>query len=76
MSSEEHVPFTSRLLIGINETHTKKVENFVVATKLSPMMWTHPKIRNTNFQTKKGTLMKNVSKPSFENVEWTIAITC
>jgi hypothetical protein len=39
-------------------------------------MWTYPKNHNTNFQTKKGTLMKNVPKPSFENVEWTIAITC
>jgi len=40
------------------------------------MMWTHPGTRTTNFQTNKETPMKNVPKPSLEEVEWTIAIAC
>ncbi len=47
-------------------------KKFVIATKPTPMMWTHPKTCNTNFQTP----MKNVPKPSLEEVEQTIAIVC
>jgi len=39
-------------------------------------MWTHARTCNTSFQTKKGTPIKNVPKPSLGKVEWTIAIIC
>src|SRR6478672_8914844 len=71
--SEERIPFTSGILIGIGETRTERIEALLAIRELHERHRHIQEVIVQNFRAKPGTLMADREEPSLEELLWTAA---
>tara|TARA_A100001011_G_scaffold382740_1_gene452982 strand:+ start:4152 stop:6638 length:2487 start_codon:yes stop_codon:yes gene_type:complete len=72
LAGEEHVPFTTGILIGIGETRQERVESLLAIRGVDKGQVQEIIIQN--FRAKPGTLMADAPEPNIKELLWTIAI--
>ncbi len=75
LAGEQHVPFTSGILIGIGETREERVEALLALRDLHAEYGHIQEIIIQNFRAKPGTKMVNAPEPDLDELLWTIAVT-
>ncbi len=74
MAGEQHVPFTTGILIGIGETRRERIEALFALRELHETYGHIQEIIIQNFRPKPGTRMANALPPSVDEHLWTIAV--
>jgi FO synthase len=74
MAGEQHVPFTTGILIGIGETRRERIEALFALRELHETYGHIQEIIIQNFRPKPGTRMANAPAPSVDEHLWTIAV--
>jgi len=72
-AGEQHVAFTSGLLIGIGETREERIESLLALRDVHDAHGHLQEIIIQNFRAKPGTLMADAPEPLLEEHLWTIA---
>ncbi|MFN3658034.1 MAG: 5-amino-6-(D-ribitylamino)uracil--L-tyrosine 4-hydroxyphenyl transferase CofH [Pseudolabrys sp.] len=72
-AGEQHVPFTTGILIGIGETRRERIEALLALRELHEAYGHIQEIIVQNFRPKPGTRMADAPPPSLEEHLWTIA---
>jgi FO synthase len=73
-AGEQHVPFTSGILIGIGETREERIDALLALRELNDAYGHIQEIIIQNFRPKPGTRMADAPAPSLDEHLWTIAI--
>ena len=73
-AGEQHVPFTSGILIGIGETRQERIDSLLALRDLHGAHGHIQEIIIQNFRPKAGTRMADAPAPSLDELLWTIAI--
>src|SRR2546425_3264392 len=73
-AGEQHVPFTSGILIGIGETREERIDSLLALHALNDAYGHIQEIIIQNFRPKAATRMAHSPAPSLEDHLWTIAI--
>jgi FO synthase len=73
-AGEQHVPFTTGILIGIGETRRERIDALLALRDLHEMHGHIQEIIIQNFRPKPGTRMAEAAAPSLEEHLWTIAV--
>jgi FO synthase len=74
MAGEQHVPFTTGILIGIGETRRERIEALFALRELHETYGHIQEIIIQNFRPKRGTRMADAPAPSVDEHLWTIAV--
>ena len=74
VAGEQHVAFTSGLLIGIGETREERIDSLYALRELHDTYGHLQEIIIQNFRAKPGTAMANAPEPPLEEHLWTIAV--
>src|SRR5437868_8784923 len=72
-AGEEHVPFTTGILIGIGETRAERLEALVAIRELAVRYGHVQEVIVQNFRAKPGTKMAHAPEPPLEELLWTAA---
>ena len=73
-AGEEHVPFTTGLLIGIGESRAERVDALLAIRELAERYGHVQEVIVQNFRAKPGTRMADAPEPELEELLWTIAV--
>jgi FO synthase len=73
-AGEEHVPFTTGILIGIGETRAERLEALTAIRELADRHGHVQEVIVQNFRAKAGTRMADATEPSLDELLWTIAV--
>ena len=73
LAGEQHVPFTTGILIGIGETRTERIEALLALAELHARYGHIQEVIIQNFRAKPGTRRARAAEPSFDDLRWTIA---
>jgi FO synthase len=73
-AGEEHVPFTTGLLIGIGESRAERIEALLAIRTLAERYGHVQEVIIQNFRAKPGTRMAEAPEPALEELLWTIAV--
>ncbi len=73
-AGEQHVPFTSGILIGIGETARERIESLVALREVHDRHGHLQEIIVQNFRAKPGTRMAAAPEPSFDDLLRTVAL--
>jgi FO synthase len=73
-AGEQHVPFTSGILIGIGETRQERIESLLALRGVHAAHGHIQEIIIQNFRPKAGTRMAGAPAPGLDELLWTIAI--
>ncbi len=74
LAGEQHIPFTTGILIGIGETRLERIEALLALRALHDTYGHLQEIIIQNFRPKDGTRMADVPAVSVEEHVWTIAV--
>jgi FO synthase len=74
LAGEQHVPFTSGILIGIGETRLERIQSLLALRDLHRQYGHIQEIIVQNFRAKPGTKMAQAPEPDLDDLLWTIAI--
>ncbi len=74
LAGEQHVPFTSGLLIGIGETRLERIQALLALRALHQRYGHIQEIIIQNFRAKPGTRMAQAPEPDLNDLLWTIAV--
>ena len=72
-AGEEHVPFTTGILIGIGETRRERLESLLAIRAIHERHGHIQEIIVQNFRAKPGTRMAGAPEPTLEDLLWTVA---
>jgi FO synthase len=73
LAGEEHIPFTTGILIGIGETRRERIEALLAIRELHERHGHVQEVIVQNFRAKPGTLMADREEPSLDELLWTAA---
>ena len=73
-AGEEHVPFTTGLLIGIGESRAERVDALLAIRELAERYGHVQEVIVQNFRAKPGTRMADAPEPELKELLWTIAV--
>ena len=73
-AGQQHVPFTSGILIGIGETRAERIEALLALRQLHDEHGHLQEIIVQNFRAKPGTRMAGAPEPDLTDLQWTIAV--
>ena len=73
-AGEQHVPFTSGILIGLGETRRERIESFLALRRLHDEFGHIQEVIVQNFRAKDGTKMAGAPEPDLDDLLWTIAV--
>lgn len=68
------IPFTSGILIGIDETRKERIDSLLALRNLHQEFGHIQEIIVQNFRAKAGTKMANAPEPNLADLQWTIAM--
>jgi FO synthase len=68
------VPFTTGILIGIGETRRERIEALLAIRELGERHGHVQEVIVQNFRAKSGTRMAGRPEPSFDELQWTVAV--
>jgi FO synthase len=73
-AGDEHVPFTTGILIGIGETRAERIDALLAIRELADQHGHVQEVIVQNFRAKPGTRMADAAEPSLDELLWTIAV--
>jgi FO synthase len=73
-AAEEHVPFTTGVLIGIGESRAERVAALLAIRELAERHGHVQEVIVQNFRAKPGTRMADAAEPALDELLWTIAV--
>src|SRR5947209_1941259 len=73
-AGEEHVPFTTGLLIGIGESREERIDALLAVRELADRYGHVQEVIVQNFRAKSGTRMADAQEPELDELLWTIAV--
>lgn len=74
LAGEQHVPFTSGILIGIGETRLERVESLLALRDLHQRYGHIQELIIQNFRAKPATKMAHAPEPNLDDLLWRLAI--
>jgi FO synthase len=74
LAGEQHVPFTTGILIGIGETRLERIEALLAIAELHERYGHIQEVIIQNFRAKPGTRRAGALEPSLDDLRWTIAV--
>jgi FO synthase len=74
VAGEEHVPFTTGILIGIGESRAERIDALLAIRELAERYGHVQEVIVQNFRAKPGTRMAAAPEPPLEELLWTISV--
>ena len=75
LAGQQHVPFTTGILIGIGETRLERIESLLAIRDVHNTYGHIQEIIIQNFRAKPDTKMRSAPEPDLNELLWTIAVS-